>query len=530
MEPSVGSNLAQGKAGPGQLSHADGRVELSDLSAISGSRFYNHELAPVPVGQRTWGTYNYFALWMGMAHNIPSYALAASLIALGMNWLQALITITIGNIVVLAPMLLNSHAGTKYGIPFPVFARAFYGIRGANLAALLRAFIACGWFGIQTWVGGEAIYILLGKLIGPTWRDSAVVAGQHWTLWLSFAVFWLLQMLIIWRGMEAVRKFENWTAPLVSVGFLILLGYVLVKAGGLGPILAEPGTLGWGPDFWKVFAPSLMAMIAFWSTLSLNMPDFTRFGGSQRKQARGQILGLPTTMTFIAIVAILTTSGGSVLYGEQIWDPAKLADRFSSPVLVVVALIALVLATVSANLAANVVSPSYDFSNAFPKKITFAIGGLITGVIGVLIQPWRLYSDPSIYIFAWLGFYGGVLGAVAGVLIAGYWVLRRTRLDLAGLYTEGGSYWFKAGWNWRAVLATLLGAVAAVGGAYGGPFPEDGLIPFLKVLYDYNWVVGLVVAFGAYLALSASSRPAAKKEDASERHGTSRPGAAAVDG
>ncbi|QWF77330.1 NCS1 family nucleobase:cation symporter-1 [Amycolatopsis sp. CA-230715] len=524
MEPS------QRDSGENTVVHPDGRVDLGDPKSISGSRYFNEELAPVPVSKRTWSTYNYFALWMGMAHNIPSYALAASLIALGMNWVQALLTITIGNIVVLAPMLLNSHAGTKYGIPFPVFARAFYGVRGANLAALLRAFIACGWFGIQTWVGGEAVYIIVGRLAGPGWRDSAVIAGQHWTLWLSFAVFWAVQMLIIWRGMEAVRKFENWTAPLVSVGFLILLGYVLVKAGGLGPILSEPGKLGWGADFWKVFAPSLMAMIAFWSTLSLNMPDFTRFGGSQRKQVRGQIFGLPTTMTFIAIVAILTTSGGSVLYGEQIWDPAKLADRFDSPIVVVIALIALVLATISANLAANVVSPSYDFSNAFPKKITFALGGLITGVIGILIQPWRLYSDPSIYIFAWLGFYGGLLGAVAGVLVGGYWVVNRTKLHLKDLYTERGAYWFTGGWNWRAVVATIVGAVLAVGGAYDGPFPADGLIPFLKPLYDYNWVVGLVGAFVVYALLSRPVEKIEKKEETSERPGPSRIDPAAVDG
>ncbi|MBV9845520.1 MAG: cytosine permease, partial [Kutzneria sp.] len=324
-----------------QVTHPDGRVELVDDAPIADSRYYNPELAPVPLDQRRWTTYNFFALWMGMAHNIPSYTLAASLIALGMNWLQAFGTITLGNLIVLVPMLLNSHAGTKYGIPFPVFARSFFGVRGANLAALLRAFIACGWFGIQTWVGGEAVYVIVGKLTGPGWTDAAKLFGQPWTLALSFAVFWLVQMLIIWRGMEAIRRFENWTAPLVSVGFLILLGYVLVKAGGVGPILAEPSKLGWGAGFWTVFAPTLMAMIAFWSTLSLNMPDFTRFGGSQRKQIVGQLLGLPTTMSFIAIVAILTTSGAESLYGTAIWDPAQLASRFDSPLLVVVALVAL---------------------------------------------------------------------------------------------------------------------------------------------------------------------------------------------
>ncbi|MDQ2585319.1 NCS1 family nucleobase:cation symporter-1 [Saccharothrix yanglingensis] len=482
---------------------ADGRVGLSDHRAIADSPHYNPELAPVPLERRTWTTYNFFALWMGMAHNIPSYTLAASLVALGMDWVQAFLTITLGNLIVLVPMLLNSHAGTKYGIPFPVFARAFYGVRGANLVALLRAFIACAWFGIQTWVGGKALHVIVGRLAGDGWVDAPVVLGQVWTLWLCFLGFWVVQMLIIWRGMEAIRKFENWTAPLVSVGFLVLLGYVAVKAGGFGPILSEPSKLGWGADFWKVFFPALMGMIAFWSTLSLNMPDFTRFGGSQRKQAVGQVLGLPTTMSFIAIVAILTTSGAMALYGEAIWDPAELASRFDSTAVVLVALVALVLATISANLAANVVSPSYDFSNAFPKKISFAVGGLITGVIGIVIQPWRLISDPSIYIFAWLGFYGGLLASVAGVFVAGYWVLAKTRLELADLYLSGrGTYWFTAGWNWRAVAATLVGSVLAVGGAYGGPFPADGLIPFLKPLYDYNWVVGLAGGLLVYLALA----------------------------
>jgi NCS1 family nucleobase:cation symporter-1 len=507
---------------------ADGRVDLADHTSIHDSRFYNQELAPVPVEKRTWTTYNYFALWMGMAHNIPSYLLASGLILLGMDWVQAFMTITLGNIIVLIPMLLNSHAGTRYGIPFPVFARAFYGIRGANLAALLRAFIACGWFGIQTWVGGSAIYVIIGKLTGDGWLNTSVVAGQPITLWVSFAVFWVIQMLIIWRGMDAVRRFENWTAPLVTVGFLIMLAYVLVKAGGLGPILSRPSQLGWGADFWTVFAPSLMGMIAFWATLSLNMPDFTRFGGSQKKQMRGQILGLPTTMSFIAIVAILTTSGGAVLYGEEIWDPAQLASRFSSPVVVVVALVALVLATISANLAANVVSPSYDFSNAFPRRITFALGGLITGVVGVLMQPWRLLENADVYINGWLVFYGGVLGAVAGVLITGYWVRARTKIVLEDLYKEGGRYWFSGGWNIPALVATLVGALLAVGGAHSanGPFPVDGLIPFLKGLYNYSWLVGLVAASLVYLLLTRSG----STESSPERSqvGTSQEGEVSV--
>ncbi|GAA5153054.1 NCS1 family nucleobase:cation symporter-1 [Pseudonocardia eucalypti] len=488
-----------------QTTDAEGRVDLVDRSSVTGSPYANEELLPTPLAERKWTTYNYFALWMGMAHNIPSYLLASGLIALGMDWLQGFITITLANVIVLVPMLLNSHAGTKYGIPFPVFARAYYGLRGANLAALLRAFIACGWFGIQTWVGGQAIFVIMGKLAGDPWLRAGEYGGHPWTMWLSFAVFWAFQMLLIWRGIEALRRFENWAAPLVSVAFLGLMAWIVMQVGGLGPIFTQPSKLGWGAEFWAVFAPSLMGMIAFWATLSLNMPDFTRFGGSQRKQLLGQIYGLPTTMAFISMISIVVTSGTIVLYGEAIWDPVEVASRFESPVAVVIGLVMAVLATMSCNVAANVVSPSYDFSNALPRWLNFRTAGLTTGVIGVVIQPWRLVSDPHTYIFTWLGFYGGVLASVAGVLIAGYWLVGRTQIDLADLYRPEGRYWFNAGWNWQAVVATLLGALVAVGGAYSkpgeGPFPADGLIPLFQPFYDYSWLTGLVVGAVVYLAL-----------------------------
>jgi NCS1 family nucleobase:cation symporter-1 len=499
-----------------QIEHDDGRVELRDPGALAGGRYANPELVPTAIEQRHWTTYNYAALWMGMAHNIPSYLLASGLVAIGMNWLQAFLTITLANLIVLVPMLLNSHAGTKYGIPFPVFARAFYGVRGANLPALLRAFVACGWFGIQTWIGGQAIHAITGKLIGAAWTNAPGFWGHPWTLWLSFAFFWLIQMALIWRGIEGLRRFENWAAPLVTVAFIALMLWELTAAGGLGPILSQPSQLGWDADFWTIFAPSLMGMIAFWATLSLNMPDFTRFGKGQRQQAIGQVLGLPTTMSFIALVSILTTSGTIVVYGKAIWDPVQLATMFSNPVVVIIGLVMAILATMSCNVAANVVSPSYDFSNALPRWLNFRTAGLLTGVIGVLIQPWRLLTTPDVYIFVWLGFYGGVLASVAGVLIAGYWLLGRTRIELAQLYQRNGIYWYWRGWNWRAVLATVVGAVLAVGGAYStpgkGPFPADGLIWFLKPLYDYSWAVGLAAGMIVYLAFyvpSLLSRPQA---------------------
>jgi NCS1 family nucleobase:cation symporter-1 len=306
--------------------------------------------------------------------------------------------------------------------------------------------------------------------------------------------------------MDAVRRFENWAAPFLIVVFAGLLVFMVIQAGGLGPIVSEPGTLGWGAGFWAIFPLSLMGMIAFWSTLSLNMPDFTRFGRSQREQAYGQALGLPTTMTLFPLIGVLTTSATVVVYGEAIWDPVALAARLDNPILLIIAMLTLAIATLSTNIAANVVSPSYDFSNLWPSRISFRTGGLITGVIGILIQPWNLLATPDLYIFTWLGFYGGATGAIAGVLIADYWFIRRTSLHLSDLYKANGIYRYASGWNWKAVAALLIGAFFALAGAYSapgtGPFPANGYIEFLKPLYDYSWVVGLIVGFLVYAGLT----------------------------
>ncbi|MGV9264521.1 NCS1 family nucleobase:cation symporter-1 [Kitasatospora sp. NPDC003701] len=487
----------------GQYEHGDGRVELDPAAPVPAPNgFTNDDLRPVPVARRTWTTYNFLALWVGMAHNIPSWTLASGLVALGMDWKQAVLTIALANLVVLVPMLLTGHAGTKYGIPFPVFARASFGLRGANLPALVRAAVACAWFGIQTWIGGEGIFLLAGKLLGESWRTAAEFGGHPWTQWLSFLLFWLVEMAVIARGMETLRRFENWAAPFVIVGALALLAWITVKAGGFGPLLDQPSRLGWDGDFWKVFFPALMGMIGFWSTLSLNIPDFTRFGGSQRAQIRGQALGLPTTMTLFALLSVLVTSGSQAVYGEPIWDPIALAAKMESPVGLLFALLTVLVATLSVNIAANVVSPAYDLANLLPRFVTFRTGALITGVVGIAVLPWKLISDPHVYIFTWLGVVGGLLGTVAGVLIADYWLLRRTRLLLAELYRPNGAYWYTAGWNWRAVTALLLGGLLAVGGSYGGPFPADGLVPFLKPLADYGWAVGFTASFVLYAALS----------------------------
>jgi NCS1 family nucleobase:cation symporter-1 len=482
-----------------EIRHPDGRVELADISRIDASPLSNPDLAPVPIWRRNWTTYNYAALWISMAHCIPTYMLASGLMAAGMNWKQALVTILLGNTIVLIPILLNSHPGTKYGIPFPVFARAAYGTLGSNLPALMRALVACGWFGIQSWIGGEALHTFFSATI-PGWNDllGRGFGGHTTTAWLSFLLFWGINIFIIYRGMDLLRKVENWAAPFVLLMTTVLLVWAVKKAHGLGPLLAQPGKFPTFREFFPIFIPSLTAMIGYWATLSLNMPDFTRFGRSQREQIVGQVVALPTTMSVFAAMGVLITSATVIIFGRAIWDPVQLVAQFKAPVVVAISMFTAVVATLAVNIAANVVSPANDFSNAFPRAVRFKTGGLITGIVGILMQPWKLLADPSGYIFQWLLGYSGGLGSIAGVLIADYWLVRKKQLALEDLYLPNGAYHYRAGWNWKAVVATAVGCVLAWIGLVVKP---------LAPLYSYAWFVGFLAAGFLYWALSAAGAP-----------------------
>ncbi len=473
-----------------QVEHPDGRVELIDTARIERSPLYNEDLAPVPIARRNWSTYNYAALWISMAHCIPTYMLSAGLMAAGMSWGQALFTVALGNTIVLIPILLNSHPGTKYGIPFPVYARAAYGVIGSNVPALMRALVACGWFGIQAWIGGEALNTFFASVI-PGWQGllGAGFSGHTTTEWFSFLLFWGLNVAVVYRGMDLLRHVENWAAPFVLIMTAALLVWAVSEADGLGPLLSQPGKFQTLGEFLPVFVPSLTAMIGFWATLSLNMPDFTRFGRSQREQIIGQTVALPTTMFVFAAMGVLITSATTIIYGEVIWDPIKLVGRFSNPFVIAISMFTAVVATLAVNIAANVVSPANDFANAFPRLIRFKTGGLITGILGIAIQPWRLLSDPSGYIFQWLLGYSGGLGSIAGVLIADYWIVRRKNLSLEDLYLTTGRY---GRWNAAGLVATLAGCAAAWGGLVFEP---------MRPLYDYAWFVGFFVAAGVYLVM-----------------------------
>ncbi len=446
---------------------------------------YNHDLAPIPTEKRSWGIYNYVSLWVAMSVCIPTYMLASGLIAGGMSWSQSIGTILLGNLIVLIPMLLNAHAGAKYGIPFPVLVRASFGVRGANVPAVLRALVACGWFGIQTWIGGQAIYTMLQIL----WPASAQLPGG---VWICFFSFWALNMLVIWRGIETIKVLEGIGAPFMLVVGLLLLFWITNKAGGFGPVLSTPSKFKTTADFIRFFIPSLTGMVGFWATVALNIPDFTRYAKSQKVQMMGQALGLPAAMTLYSFIGVAVTSASAVLFGEPIWDPVILLSRFNQPVIAFIALIALLLATLNTNVAANVVSPSNDFSNLKPSLISFRTGGLITGVLGIAMMPWKLLSDFSSYIFGWLVGYSGLLGPIAGIMITDYFLVRGRQLDVEDLYRRGGQYEYSNGVNWKAIFALGAGIVLALIGL---------VLPPVRWLYDYAWFVGFAVSGIVYLVL-----------------------------
>lgn len=446
---------------------------------------YNADLAPIPAARRSWTTYNYASLWFSMSVNISTYMLASGLIAGGMSWKQAIGTVFLGNLIVLIPMILNAHAGAKYGIPFPVYVRASFGVRGANIPAILRALVACGWFGIQCWIGGEAIHSMLTVL----WPQTA---AHPLSLWICFFGFWLLNMAVVWRGVESIKYLQGISAPIMLVLGLLLLFWITRKAGGFGPVLSTPSRFHTFAEFFRFFVPSLTAMVGYWATVALNIPDFTRYAKSQRAQITGQAIGLPTAMTIYTFIGVAVTSASAVLFGHAIWDPVELLGHFHQPLVASLALFALLLATLNINVAANVVSPSNDFSNLNPRRISFRMGGLITGVIGVLMMPWKLLADFSSYIFGWLVGYSALLGPIAGIMIADYFLVRRSRLNLDDLYRRNGEYEYSRGFHLRALVALAAGVVIALTGRF---------VPSLHWLYDYAWFTGFFVSGILYVVL-----------------------------
>lgn len=472
----------------------------------------NDDLLPTSLAQRTWDWKAIAALWVGMVVCVPAYMLAAGLVTEGMSWSQAVLTILLANLIVLVPMLLVGHAGAKHGIPFPVLLRASFGTRGAKLPALLRGLVACGWFGIQTWVGGAAIYTIINvvsgdAIVGDRLPGLGIDLGQT----LCFLAFWALHVVFIRYGTESIRWLELWAAPLLIAMCVALLVWAYLQAGGFGLMLSAPSAFGPGGakqgQFLSVFWPSLTAMVGFWATLALNIPDFTRYARSQRDQMLGQTLGLPLPMALLAFIGVAVTSATVVIYGEAIWDPVALTRRMGG-LGVVVALVALLLATLTTNLAANVVAPANGFSNLAPRRISFRMGGYITAGIGIAIFPWKLLESTGAYIFTWLIGYSALLGPIAGILLADYFAIRRTELDREALFRHDGAYGYRGGWNPAAIVALVLGVLPNLPGFLkAAGFVADVPDP-LETLYTYAWFVGLALAAVVYYALMKWGRKA----------------------
>jgi nucleobase:cation symporter-1, NCS1 family len=476
-------------------------VELHE--DISGSPLYNKDLAPTTIAQRTWSTWNIAALWIGMSVVISTYLLAGDSIAAGMTWWQAMITILLGNCIVLIPMCLNAHAGTKYGVSFPVLLRASFGTVGANIPAMLRAVVACGWFGIQTWLGGTAIDVLVG-MVFPAWKNvSAQMMGVAAHTWIAFFFFWLVQVFFIVRGLEGIKHLESWAAPLLLFGGVVLLVWCVWKVGGLRQVLEGSVALQKEQgNFWRIFPVFLTGAVGYWATLSTNIPDFTRYARSQKSQILGQALGLPTTMTLFAFIGVAVTSATLQIYGRPIGNPIELMAEFSSVWVVLFATVVIFFAQLTTNMAANVVSPSNDFSNLNPRLIGYVTGGLITAVVGVIMMPWKLMATAGSYVFVWLVGYSGLMGAIGGIMICDYWVLRRQRLELPELYNPRGIYSYRGGINWRAVTALVLAIAPCVPGflnaATGGRISAPAV--FVQ-LYTYAWFFTFGVGFALYWLL-----------------------------
>jgi NCS1 family nucleobase:cation symporter-1 len=468
---------------------------------LSSSPLWNHDLAPTALDRRTWTTYNIAALWIGMSVVITTYTLASGIMQQGMNWRQAMLTILLANSIVLIPMILNAHAGTKYGVSFPVLCRAGFGVRGAYVPAILRAIVACGWFGIQTWIGGLALDALM-RAAWSGWANLPAPTG------LAFAIFWAVQVYIILEGTEGIRILESWSAPLLLAGGAALLWWAVRAGGGLQHVLSESARLQQGATpFWTLFPAALTANVGYWATLSLNIPDFTRYARSQRSQALGQALGLPTTMTAFAFIGVAVTSATVVVFGEAIWDPVVLITKIGSPAVVIVSAIVILAAQLTTNMAANVVSPANDFASLAPRRITYVTGGLITAVIGIAMMPWKLYADAAAYIFTWLIGYSSLMGAIGGILIADYWLLRKCELSLPDLYDPNGAYAYTNGINWRAMWSMAIAIAPVVPGFIRAAMTPGGQVASPTVwdtLYTYAWFVTFTLSLVIYLGLMAS--------------------------
>ncbi|MGQ3053993.1 MAG: NCS1 family nucleobase:cation symporter-1 [Roseateles sp.] len=461
------------------------------------STLSNADLLPTTAAQRHWRWKDFAALWVGMVVCVPTYTMASAMLDQGFSWQRAVFLVLLANCIVLVPMLLIGRVGPKHGIPFPVLARASFGVKGASLPAVLRGLVACGWFSINCYFGALALHSFLNVLgfgLSAPGPGETISSSQF----ACFMAFWALHLWFIWRGTESIRLLEVIAAPLMiaaSIALVVALMLAVPSAQLFGlPAKEVPG----GPNTWA----ALTGLVGFWATLALNIPDFTRFAKTQRDQTLGQAIGLPVPMALFSMVGVIGFSASAILYGKAELFPDALLAKMG-PVAAGIGLLVILLANLTTNVAANLVSPSYDFSQLAPSKISFRMGGLIAAVIGLLFMPWKLLATSGGYLFTWLGGYGTLLGGIAGILLTDYYLIRRTELKSTDLYRRGGDYEYNSGWNLRALIALALGVLPCLPGylVVSGVVDRASVAPALVTLFDFGWFFSLAVSGTVYFFL-----------------------------
>lgn len=469
--------------------------EMEPGTDVIDSPLYNEDIAPTVTKQRTWHKWNVAALWVGMAVCVPTYTLGGVLTAyFGLDVTEALLTIFLANVIVLIPLILNAFAGTKYGIPFPVLLRSSFGTIGSNIPAVIRALVACGWFGIQTMFGGMAINLLMSEL-----STSWAALGDKGTV-IGFFIFWSMNMYVVLKGSDSIKKLETFAAPLLLLVGLGLLTWASPKIDATALFTAAPNRPA-DASVWSYFFGGLTAMVGFWATLSLNIPDFSRYVKSQKDQISGQIIGLPLTMLLFAALGVVLTAASPTLVGETISDPISLIGKIDSPFWVVTSMFIIIIATISTNTAANIVSPTNDFQNVFPKLINFKRGTLLTGFTGILLMSWELLikmgwviSDVSVESMYsnWLLGYSSLLGPIAGIMIVDYFIIKKQELSLPDLYLQKGCY---PAFNMPGIVAFLAPVALTVFSIVTG---------FLPWFYNYGWFTGSALGGILYFGLMST--------------------------
>ncbi len=462
----------------------------SDVSTYS-PELYNQDLAPVAKERQKWNWVNFSTVWMGMVHNIVAYESAAALLSQGFSVAQALAAVITANVILVIALWFNGVAGAKYGLPFPVLIRASFGHDGAKIPILLRAFVAIFWFAVQAYAGSLAINALLGLLI-PGWNNLGHFAlfGLSANVGIAFGLFWLLHAYLVSHGMERIRHFELWAGPMVIIMGLIAVGWALSKSHGLGSLLSQPSHLS--PSAFDTQFPLVVTgLIGIWATLILNIPDFTRFAKTQRDQVIGQAIGLPITAIVFALISIITTSGALIAFGSAISNPVTLLQHFNNPFILILGAATITIATLSVNVAANVVSPAYDLVSLFPYKLNFVKGGILSLALGILFVPWMWFNN-SATIFTVFGAIGGALGPVAGLMLSDFYVVHRRKYNVSSFFIRNGEFLYKKGWNLRGLIAFGIGIFGAFIGL---------IVPSLHILYVYSWFIGIISSFISYSLL-----------------------------